>query len=67
MAIQSTEGPMGRPGERDPLASCVAYQPECYTGYWDGCEGDGHYLCEECCHLGMEVPECAAKPPSRRS
>jgi hypothetical protein len=57
MVTQRTEGPMGIPGQRDPLSPCLEYQPTPYMGYWDTCEGDGHYLCQECCHLYKELPE----------
>ena len=46
--------PVGVPGNRDPKFPCDHYDPR-PPGYreigfgWE-CEGDGHYLCRECCH-----------------
>ena len=49
--------PDGVPGRRDPDALCHGYSPrKRQNGDWD-CEGDGHYLCFECCHLGLHIDE----------
>lgn len=43
--------PVGVPHNRDPEAPCESYSPRKWSsGNWDGCQGDGHYLCAECCH-----------------
>lgn len=43
--------PDGVPTIRDVDARCTGYEPrKNHPGDWD-CEGDGHYLCSECCHL----------------
>lgn len=37
---------------RDPESRCHCYEPrEKRAIDFGGCEGDGHYLCKECCHL----------------
>lgn len=52
------EEPDGVPGRRDPEARCSAYAPrERRPGEWGDCQGDGHYLCEECCHKAPEGEE----------
>ena len=42
-----TKKPVGVPGNRDPEHPCTWFAP----GKPDGsntCEGDGHYMCQEC-------------------
>lgn len=44
--------PSGLPFMRDPESRCHCYEPrEKRAIDFGGCEGDGHYLCKECCHL----------------
>lgn len=59
--------PVGVPFNRDPDNVCRVYEPrKPGNGDWYECQGDGHYLCEECCHLEVlgtaasEVPALAA-------
>jgi hypothetical protein len=41
--------PTGIPGHRDPASRCDYYSPRPNLGNDPGaCEGDGHYLCQEC-------------------
>lgn len=44
----------GRPGFRDPNGLCEEFDGEGYNGKGD-CDSDGHYLCEECSHLGPKA------------
>lgn len=48
--------PVGIPGRRDPDSRCHAYAPVApiRNNVWFECEGDGHYLCHECCHYKPE-------------
>lgn len=47
--------PTGIPGNRDPKFICTAFSPRQWEpGDFRDCEGDGHYLCKECCHLKSE-------------
>ena len=44
--------PDGLPGIRDPDSRCDIYEPrKRELGDFNDCQGDGHYLCQECCHL----------------
>lgn len=50
--------PCGIPGHRDPDAPCPGYEPRPREmGDWGDCRGDGHYLCEECCHRYVFDPD----------
>ncbi len=52
---RSCPEPMGIPGRRDPLSPCKGYEPRKWRfGDWRHCDSDGHYLCQECCHLKKE-------------
>ena len=43
--------PTGIPYNRDPEFVCTGYEPRPKKlRDWRDCEGDGHYLCMECCH-----------------
>jgi len=42
--------PVGIPAQRDPDSPCEYYSPKAWRGDWNDCCGDGHYLCNECCH-----------------
>ena len=45
-----TKLPDGIPGIRDIEAKCTGYSPRKLSfGEFAECEGDGHYLCRECC------------------
>lgn len=37
----------GIPGQRDPEFPCADFNTACPSGY-GRCDGDGHYLCDEC-------------------
>lgn len=57
----ATEGepkPVGIPGNRDPESPCDVYapRPRRWNDFAD-CQGDGHFLCKECCHLDRRPPE----------
>lgn len=44
--------PHGIPGVRDPDHPCPIYAPrKRELGDWSTCQGDGHYLCQECALL----------------
>ena len=44
--------PDGLPGIRDPDNRCAIFEPrKRELGDFSDCQGDGHYLCQECCHL----------------
>lgn len=46
---------LGVPGVRDKRSECDMYQPRPVKSHeLPGCNGDGHYLCEKCCHLNQE-------------
>jgi len=46
--------PDGLPGIRDRDSRCVVYEPRPREmGDFSDCSGDGHYLCQECCHLKL--------------
>ena len=49
----------GLPGNRDPESPCEVYapRPQHPTDWLDGCQGDGHWLCAECCHLTADDAE----------
>jgi hypothetical protein len=52
IATASPELPDGVPGFRSKDAQCSGYSPrKLKPGDFTDCEGDGHYLCKECCHL----------------
>lgn len=42
--------PVGIPTIRDPEYRCEGYSPTRLAGGGYDCNGDGHYLCEECLH-----------------
>lgn len=43
--------PDGIPMMRDPDHPCSGYEPRTKKWQdWGRCRGDGHYLCNECCH-----------------
>jgi hypothetical protein len=45
-----THLPDGVPGKRSKDAECTGYSPrKLKMGESAQCEGDGHYLCGECC------------------
>ena len=47
--------PDGLPGIRDPDSRCPIFSPRPREiGDFGDCQGDGHYLCHECCHLKRE-------------
>lgn len=51
-ATAETVHPIGIPGERDPDNVCGVYAPRKWKiGDFRDCRGDGHYLCNRCCHL----------------
>jgi hypothetical protein len=42
----------GLPLMRDPDSPCNHYAPrDRQAGDWHDCQGDGHYLCRQCCHF----------------
>jgi hypothetical protein len=42
--------PVGIPGNRDPEHPCTGFEPRRkHPSDW-GCQSDGHYPCEGCCH-----------------
>lgn len=44
--------PLGVPFNRDPEHPCTFYEPRKHEiGDYSKCMGDGHYLCQGCCHL----------------
>lgn len=43
--------PVGVPYQRDPDNPCEMYRPLKSSGFFKGCEGDGHYLCKKCVHF----------------
>jgi hypothetical protein len=46
-----TDLPDGIPLLRDPEGPCTFYEPRRRElGDFSDCQGDGHYLCRECCH-----------------
>ncbi len=48
--------PVGIPAQRDPDNPCESYSPRIkYGGDWSDCQGDGHYLCNECCHYSEKA------------
>jgi hypothetical protein len=50
--IEGQPKPVGVPGNRDPDHPCDIYSPRpLRIGDFADCQGDGHYLCQECCHL----------------
>lgn len=55
-AIKGQPKPAGVPGNRDPSHPCDYYspRPRLLSDFSD-CQGDGHYLCRECCHLDNRV------------
>lgn len=59
-AIPSKEIPMGVPGIRDPNNLCNAFTPipRNFKGdYWDTCNTDGHYMCDECIHKKIKTED----------
>lgn len=57
-AEPQTKKPVGVPGNRDPEFPCESYSPRpIKPGDWGNCEGDGHYLCHECCHFDRRTQE----------
>lgn len=53
--------PNGVPTVRDVDSRCHAYEPrKRQLGDFRDCQGDGHYLCAECCHLAPIEPEAVA-------
>lgn len=54
--IACTVEPCGVPQRRDPQSPCRSFEP---LGERSGfaCQGDGHCLCEECCHYCPETSE----------
>lgn len=51
-AMEAPAVPVGLPGHRDTQAKCEFYYPARGRYQYIGrCAGDGHYLCQECCHL----------------
>ena len=53
-----TQVPDGIPTVRSIEAPCPGYAPKkACPEDWQGCETDGHYLCEDCCHKKVEDPE----------
>lgn len=51
-ATPKSRMPTGVPFNRDPKSPCSLYEPrDRQPGDYGDCEGDGHYLCRECCHL----------------
>ena len=56
MRIIARIEPVGIPGRRDPENPCHGFEPRrAGDKDWGHCQGDGHYLCQECAHL--EAPE----------
>lgn len=56
--LDCSEEPMGIPGRRDPNNRCDFYSPRSpQQGNWRDCNGDGHYLCKECCYFKPEEEE----------
>ncbi len=54
-AVKVTAVPDGVPSVRSMESPCPAYSPRrARLGDWAGCETDGHYLCQECCHRRTE-------------
>jgi len=54
-AIATENKPTGIPNNRDPNHPCTGYEPRTKrTMDWGDCDGDGHYLCDECCHKENE-------------
>lgn len=52
IATASPELPDGVPGFRSKDNPCTGYSPRKVLLFdYRECEGDGHYLCKECCHL----------------
>lgn len=50
--------PDGVPGIRDVNNRCPIFEPrKPMRGDLTDCQGDGHYLCQECCHMDPEVVE----------
>jgi len=49
---------VGRPGERDPVNTCTAFEPigTKQLRMQPDCDGDGHYLCSECIFLKPNLP-----------
>lgn len=49
--------PVGVPGHRDPDNPCEFYEPRRQRlDEWGDCDGDGHYLCDDCCrHKDAEM------------
>jgi hypothetical protein len=46
---------------RDPENRCHAYEPRPRElNDFRDCQGDGHYLCKECCHFVKEDEQAAA-------
>lgn len=47
----------GIPYQRDPDAPCDGYEPfiKHSNNIFSGCETDGHYLCQKCCHRKIEM------------
>ncbi len=54
--IVTKHPPDGVPTIRDWQALCNGYEPrKKRLQDWTGCETDGHYLCQECCHKAVDV------------
>lgn len=46
------KAPTGLPHMRDPDSRCHVFEPrKQHAGDFADCEGDGHYLCKQCCHF----------------
>jgi hypothetical protein len=63
-AVPNGRKPVGLPGNRDPENPCVVYEPRpVEPGDFADCQGDGHYLCKECCHLDRSP--ISEEPPTQ--
>jgi hypothetical protein len=61
-AVPAEKKPTGIPLNRDPECPCPAFEPRPrHYRDWGKCQGDGHYLCNECCHwIGAEQEDLIA-------
>jgi hypothetical protein len=51
----------GQPGVRDPDYPCDHFEPGDPQPN-NTCDGDGHYMCHECCHLTLCADGCGQRP-----
>ena len=57
-------GPVGINGQRDPDHPCDMFRNG-EPSERNTCDGDGHYLCNECGHYRCDPPEQSGQPAQR--